>query len=1209
MESIKFNISISDFRNIILVLCFIIFQSVKSEATHIVGGQLTYEARGKGWYDIRLVVRRDCKYGADTVFFDNPALIGVFYGDNQKAFRVGIDGVVQLDYVKNDTLVESVDKFCVGQSEEVCVHEAVYTKRVYLPFDERGYVLSYQRCCRNQTLTNIANPLETGTTYAVWILPNNLDNEDSSPQFGSFPPIYTCVNKPFLFDHSASDPDGDSLAYAFCIPYSGKSKAKPADRPDPPPYLNVVLKSPYTLMDLTNGGQGGIPFKIDPITGVISGEPGFVGQFLIGVCVLKYRKGQLIGRVIRDFELNVVRCGGKPRADFVNSSKPCDGLKQTFENKSGSADSLEWYFDFSNHPSWKSFQNNPIFTYPSAGVYEVVLVAKNEQCNDTIRKFITVIDPALKPDFILEIECNPDLIIKTFDRSNSTYPIVKYEWVMSDSAGSKFSNEKNPEFILSKDGKVTIKLTITDSLGCSSFMIKDTSVNNIKSDLIGDEVQICRGQSIRIVRNPDSTLKYTWDPVKWLDLTVPSNPLARPDSTIRYNVTITNGLCTLNRSILVIVKDSIKFKIVGDTSTCTGKIKLMAMSDSTDYFEWSLNINFPVPVDTGSMFMINLLQDTTVYVRAGKKEGCQSMKSIRLYDHSARISFDKEHELCAGDTLKINLRSLDSTDRFTVVWFPDSFLISGQSTMNACFVFPKAGKYVIYFKATNQYNCMYSDSVTVNIVEPPEVEFEVDTICGSLKVKVRTNARGKIKWDFGDGKGMAFTPVAEYMYMNSGKYTITLYVDSVCLRSSSKMVNVFLIKPIEFIKPPCYNDCIFLNPNGDHTLNYMWWPEDCLDNPNIPNPLACCPGLDNKTFYVKITHPDFPDCPFFDTLTVDWHPNYFIEKWLKLPEDTTLCAPGKAKFTVVDSFGILDTVIWCDLNGNVIGRGPMIELEVDTNTCVIYKLDDINGCVFKDTVCAFLYELKVEILGPSELCLGDTIMLLLDTLLPDGYTYKWTPAKWIIGVDTLPKITVAPQENIVYTLTIDNGKGCSWSFDHEVKVSQLKSSIFAMADPSMIVPGYKTQLTTVMGSGYTYRWAPDDGSLSALDIYNPLAMPMQTTTYTVTVIDEFGCQDSASVTVMVKTCEEAVFLPNAFSPNGDGKNDFFLPRSDFLTKINLVIYSRWGEKVFETNELTPGWDGSFKGEKLSPDVFGYYLRYFCFENREFSRKGNVNLIK
>ncbi|HEX5624763.1 MAG TPA: gliding motility-associated C-terminal domain-containing protein, partial [Saprospiraceae bacterium] len=178
-------------------------------------------------------------------------------------------------------------------------------------------------------------------------------------------------------------------------------------------------------------------------------------------------------------------------------------------------------------------------------------------------------------------------------------------------------------------------------------------------------------------------------------------------------------------------------------------------------------------------------------------------------------------------------------------------------------------------------------------------------------------------------------------------------------------------------------------------------------------------------------------------------------------------------------------------------------------------------------------------------------------------------------------------------------------------VRDITNQVAVTADPDKVVPGQSTQLTATFNPDWKYLWQPQDGSLSDSSIYNPVARPLKTTTYTVTATDENGCTGTATVTITVFTCEESVFLPNAFSPNGDQKNDilFVRARPNTVTKMELVIFSRWGEKVFESRDIQNGWDGRFKGVALPPDVFGYGLRYQCWENTEIVRKGNISLLK
>src|SRR5690606_10679860 len=131
----------------------------------------------------------------------------------------------------------------------------------------------------------------------------------------------------------------------------------------------------------------------------------------------------------------------------------------------------------------------------------------------------------------------------------------------------------------------------------------------------------------------------------------------------------------------------------------------------------------------------------------------------------------------------------------------------------------------------------------------------------------------------------------------------------------------------------------------------------------------------------------------------------------------------------------------------------------------------------------------------------------------------------------------------------------------------------------------------------TYLWSPDDFIEDGMETTNdPTATPPETTTFTVIVTNEDGCTASASVEVrvIIPRCEEPyIFIPTAFSPNGDDNNDVFKVRGEYIDNLEMMIYDRWGKEVFKTDNLNNGWDGRVNGELLTPDVYGYYVRIEC----------------
>jgi gliding motility-associated-like protein len=114
----------------------------------------------------------------------------------------------------------------------------------------------------------------------------------------------------------------------------------------------------------------------------------------------------------------------------------------------------------------------------------------------------------------------------------------------------------------------------------------------------------------------------------------------------------------------------------------------------------------------------------------------------------------------------------------------------------------------------------------------------------------------------------------------------------------------------------------------------------------------------------------------------------------------------------------------------------------------------------------------------------------------------------------------------------------------------------------------------------------------------------------VTVTNSFGCKDTACEKVTVETNCGELFIPDAFSPNGDLHNDYFVPRNVCLKTLHLTVYDRWGVKVFETDDVnTKGWDGTYKSRNGESDVFGYYYSFELVNGDTGTKKGTVSLIK
>jgi gliding motility-associated-like protein len=199
------------------------------------------------------------------------------------------------------------------------------------------------------------------------------------------------------------------------------------------------------------------------------------------------------------------------------------------------------------------------------------------------------------------------------------------------------------------------------------------------------------------------------------------------------------------------------------------------------------------------------------------------------------------------------------------------------------------------------------------------------------------------------------------------------------------------------------------------------------------------------------------------------------------------------------------------------------------------------------------------------------------------------------------------------TAVATNSSGCTDTAYKNILVHALPT---VTLPPSLTkIVGFPITLPAVYSSGVvSYNWTPATG-LDCPTCPQPEAAPKFTTRYTVSALDSNNCKNTAEVQVIV-ICEGAtIFVPNTFSPNGDGVNDIFYVRGKGLDRVkSLRIFNRWGEVVFEqrdflVNSAQHGWDGKYKGNKPLTDVYIYQVEVFC-ENGEIIRfDGNVALIK
>jgi len=458
------------------IACIVVLALVPSnalKASHVVGGDISYVCLGGNTYRVMLTVRRDCFNGHPDADFDDPASIAIYALDGTLLVDFADNGELFLPFMGDDTIVNDLDSNCGLVGSPVCVHESRYMGEVELDFRPEGYLLVYQRCCRNITLNNIIDPTETGSTYYIELTEEAQSVCNSAPSFNSWPDVYLCAGQDLIFDHSATDPDGDSLVYRLCTPSTGATFDDPRPQPAyPPPYADVSWAAGFSLGNLLGSGT---PLTIDPQTGIITARPDDVGQYLVGVCVDEYRNGIKISEHRRDFEYNSRLCLDPVIAEVEPFENNCDTLGFSFvRGMNNNGDNWEWIIeDLAGNVLLNIVNQDPSFTFPAEGTYIVTLIeTRDVDMCEVVNSFeIPVYDRNYEIDFSVDIvSCTGDLIdLALMDLSTTLNPgenIIAWNWTVN--SNGVITNYSGPSVNISvPDVSTVISLEVIFETNCS----------------------------------------------------------------------------------------------------------------------------------------------------------------------------------------------------------------------------------------------------------------------------------------------------------------------------------------------------------------------------------------------------------------------------------------------------------------------------------------------------------------------------------------------------------------------------------------------------------------------------------------------------------------------------------------------------------------------------------------------------------------------
>lgn len=558
----------------VTVLFLFILSLTSVRAAHIVGGDIYYDYLGNNNYRFTINLYRDClSTGAQ---FDDPLPLGVFSASGAliQLVNVPFPGSTNVPVVFNNP--------CVIPPTNICTEVASYTVTVNLPPAVGGYYVTYQRCCRGANVTNLSNPDDTGISLSCHVPGVDTGfNVNSSPRFTNYPPLLLCNNEDLIFDHSATDPDGDELRYALVTPYAGASSFNPAPNPPPPPPYAPVVWAGAGFSAAQPLGPGST-INIDPNTGLLTASPNLTGLFVVGIEVQEWRNGVMINSTIRDFLFRVFNCSFTMEAvlplqtELSTFISYCQGLTVQFENDSYGGTNYYWDFGDPTTTNDNSTQFEPTYTYPAPGNYTAMLVVNpGWPCTDT-----AYMDIYVNNEFEVEWSVPSDtqcIINNSFDFTASTPSgqNLDYTWDFGANATpgtGTGTTVNNVSFSTPGAHIVTVhgEANLCEADFTDTIVVLDEPIAEI---VVPNQVE-CEGLTISFGNNSVDATTYHWD-FGETQITSDTSNLELPTYTFSgpgtYTVTLTagsGGACVNQDEVEITINDPIIVGISAPTEAC-----------------------------------------------------------------------------------------------------------------------------------------------------------------------------------------------------------------------------------------------------------------------------------------------------------------------------------------------------------------------------------------------------------------------------------------------------------------------------------------------------------------------------------------------------------------------------------------------------------------------------------------------------------------
>ncbi|WEK37624.1 MAG: PKD domain-containing protein [Candidatus Pseudobacter hemicellulosilyticus] len=923
-------------------------------------------------------------------------------------------------------------------------------------------------------------------------------------------------------------------------------------------------------------------------------------------------------------------------------TEACVGESVHFHDMSTGRTTNGWEWDFGDGET--ATEKNPQHRFAKPGTYTVTFIGFNNRCGGTPMTKTILVKPPMAA-FSYAVTCDNQRRVTFTNESDAdpAYGPYTYSWEFSDGTTQPGSTTPLVK-TFGALGSYSAKLT------ASNGTCTHSSAQNI--ELVGEEARftvdkpvVCRDIPSSLTANPANPaniIEYLW--TIGTEAPAPGAQTITPSFTQPGVYPVTLRITDINNcrndvtiaDAITVTGPTAEFGTTALTGCANTPVLFTDRTSSvTPISKWTFDFGDGKPASTFTSAPLQYAYTDTgkfqVTMTVEDQQGCQHSYTQPDLLHITRplAGFRSDYTSICPRT---NIQFTDTSKGIGLSYSWDFGNGSTSTEQHPRYAYPvDDGKFSVSLLVRDANGCTNTASFTDYItVVKPKPAFDIadtTTICPPLETKFTFRGQDyeSFYWEFGDGESSTLTDPFHFYNnynINGAPYQAKLVLIGYggCEESLTSPVSIYnpntftqisyspttacdsLTVHFNLLTPPS-TTYSFQFADGGVNNNQETSFSHFYANPNYYNPRVIL--TDQQQCVVTVGGPT--------TVRIHGAPILFGMDQKKF------CDEGTVYFTdyTQQRQDPIRTRTW-ELEPGVFSseKNPVHHFTTPGTYYVRLRMETDNNCRSEKTDTVRVYRTPdLSITGDDIACINETFPLQGTLAVPDtAITWKWDLAGGGSAGNT-DRVSASYGSTGQYTVQLEatNLLGCKDNTSKQITVAP--QPVINILNNPTIALGSSINLPVTYGPDIVrYTWTPVT-DLNCTDCATPLASPRKTITYQVAVEDQNGCTNSSEVTVSVVCNEENYFVPNSFSPNGDGRNDVFYPRGKSISRISSMrIFTRWGEMVYEkrnfnSNDATAGWDGTFKGKPANADVYIYIVEFICNNSAIIPVKGDLMLMR